>query len=372
MSEKKVDEKDSVKEEKKRRLGIIKISIKLDRENIRLFTVLFILLFLFLFFNSFFGIFEKRICGDETPYGECSSNLPYFCMKGKLIQDASVCGCPANSSQRGDFCEYPYQVDTKNSSRVIALTYFLNGKKSQIDFLLYDSLKESIDEKPLSIVSYGNEDIPSLIDFKLRSINEPEQKSALIPLVIKIQNLAKDKEDQARIAISLVQNIPYDKSKGLSLNSKYPYDVLYDNKGLCGSKSELLAFLLREIGYEVAIFHYYWENHEAVGIKCPKKYSFNNSGYCFVESTQPAILSYSNGYYSEQGRLSSTPEIIFISNGTSLGNNLKEYEDARTFDVLFQSLEKHGGAMSTIEAMKYEQFFNKYGIIFLFLNFILE
>ena len=33
------------------------------------------------------------------------------------------------------------------------------------------------------------------------------------------------------------------------------------------------------------------ENHESVGIRCPLEESYKESGYCFIETTAPAIIS---------------------------------------------------------------------------------
>ncbi|MFH1365264.1 MAG: hypothetical protein ABIH28_01625 [archaeon] len=339
------------------------IKLNLNKNFIKLIGLILILLFFFSYFNSFFGIFEKDTCGDETPYGKCSSILPYFCLKGTLVQDASFCGCPDNITIKGDFCEYEYQIAPKT----ISLDYVLNGKYEKIDFLVYKGMESYLEKKPQTFF-YSNGKNYSLYDFKQRVINEQEQRKLLLPLVIEIQNIAKNKEDQARIAISLVQNIPYednpvfDQRNPFLWNLKYPYDVLYQNEGLCGSKSDLLAFLLKEIGYEVVIFHYYLENHEAVGIRCPIKYSLNNMGYCFVEATQPAIISYSEGDYSEQGKLTSVPEIIHISDGISLGGILEEYNDAKDFGRIYRASEKNDGNINLMEYFRYKQLIKKYGL----------
>ena len=174
-------------------------------------------------------------------------------------------------------------------------------------------------------------------DFKLRNINNQEQKQLILPLLIEIENAAKSKEEQVRIAISIVQNIEFGESN-LTLNlpggneivhSRYPYEVLYDEKGVCGEKSELLAFLLKEMGYGVVFFYYQEENHEALGIKCPVKYSVDNTGYCFIETTGASIMTDTEIKYAGGVELMSTPEIILVSNGEGLGNDMYEYEDAK-------------------------------------------
>lgn len=43
-------------------------------------------------------------CTDGTLYGQCSVNKPKYCENGKLIDKASLCGCPANYEISGDQC----------------------------------------------------------------------------------------------------------------------------------------------------------------------------------------------------------------------------------------------------------------------------
>jgi hypothetical protein len=271
-------------------------------ENKKIFLkFLLISLGFFLFLVIIFIFFIDKTCGDKTSYGECSSDKPYFCLNGKLIEEASICGCPNILKENGSFCFSEYSTYPKN----ITLKYNLEEDTYYLDFVVYRGLIDYLS----SLQEFINKKNLSREDIILRNINEPLQREYLLPLVKKIQNIAEGKE-QAKIAISLVQNIPY----GLSLenasildqvlSSKYPYRTLYSNKGVCGEKSELLAFLLKELGYGVVIFYFPEENHESVGIKCSFINDFQNTGYCFIETTT-----------SLKAELSSESEIIFISDG---------------------------------------------------------
>ena len=166
-----------------------------------IFIAVLVLIFLIMIkFNDF----NEEVCGDGTAYGNCSLRKPYFCLDGVLVEKASVCGCPDMLTIEGDLCISNYQTNPKN----ITLKYVLRGEEMEIDFLVYKGMIDYISTLPNAISS--NRDIePSRQDFKLRNINEKEQRELLLPLSTKIQNLAEDKIDQARIAISLVQNIPY-------------------------------------------------------------------------------------------------------------------------------------------------------------------
>jgi hypothetical protein len=300
----------------KKELWILAVSI----------TIILIGLGIAAYFLFFAG---EDLCGDGTKSGQCAAVQPYFCYNGDLIEWATVCGCYNNSVADGEKCVSAYQTNPKE----VKLKYILRGREKSIDFLAYGGMADYFGE--LSPFMNNNGKNVSRVDFALRNINNSEQRELLLPLVIAIQNEAKDKTEQARIAVSLVQNIPYGQSskrpiiKGLLNYSRYPYEVLYDNEGVCGEKSELLAFILRELGYKTGIFYYEAENHEAVGIGCSSKNDLENTGYCFVETTASAIISDDEIYYAGIGQLASVPELMKISEGNSLRPLLLEYYEAK-------------------------------------------
>lgn len=276
--------------------------------NFKKIAVIILVAIFLIIVMLFMWSLRTKVCGDGTIDGECSVNKPYFCSNEILIEKASVCGCPEILEQRGEFCLSDYQANPE----VRELDYFLNGKKGKIDFVVYRDFVDYLSDLPNKI-QHNIGEVPSRQDFKLKKINEPFQREFLLPMVIEIQNLKKNKRHQAEIAISLVQNIPYgisDKKTffaGQEMDySRYPYEVLYDIEGICGERSELLAFLLKELGYGVSIFYYPVENHEAVGIKCSSYDGEKHKGYCYIETTTSLNLE-----------LSSEPEIIFISDGDS-------------------------------------------------------
>jgi len=310
----------------------------------------------------YFLFFVNKTCNDGTPYNKCSEVKPYFCSKGKLIEKASVCGCDSILEIKEDRCISIFQAEPKN----ITLSYVLRGKKGQINLVVYKKLYDYLSELPRYIDSYKN---PTLLDFKLKMIDEKQQRKLLLPLVVEIEKLTKDKTDQARIAISLVQNIPFGTSnKTLKIGNfaveyqRYPYEVLYDMQGVCSEKVELMIFLLREIGYGTASLYYSLENHEAVGIKCPEEKA-NIKGYCFVETTGPSIITDDRTeYFGIVRKLASSPTITNISDGISLGNALYEYGDAKTLINIREDMKKYG----TINPFQYLQFKNlkrKYNLI---------
>lgn len=352
----------------KKRIKRIKDTILVKKPLAIIFLVIFFLLLIFVLGNLLGAIFEILYvkiptCGDGSFYNTCSLNRPYFCENGRLIERALVCGCSFGFKKDGDSCISEYNINSKN----ISLPYTLKGEIKNIDLVVYEGSADYLSDIPRTIYYSGGERA-SRVDFKLKNINEEMQREFLMPLVVEIQNLADKKEDQARIAVSLVQNIPFGESdkpaltfSNYSINySRYPYEVLYDGYGICGEKSELLAFLLKEIGYGVVIFYYEVENHEAVGIKCPVRYALENTDYCFVETSGPAIISDNEIEYDGGLKLTSQPEIMLISDGISLGN-IEEYKDAEEFKKIRKSL--RDGKLSSDEADKLEELKEKYGLV---------
>jgi hypothetical protein len=138
-----------------------------------------------------------------------------------------------------------------------------------------------------------------------------------------------------------------------------PYEVLYENKGVCSEKSLLMVYLLRELGYGVVLYEFSSQNHMAVGIKSPVQYSYKNLGYAFIESTSPTIPTDSQGDYIGAGKLTSTPQIIQISDGSSFSSISEEYQDSITFNQFGND----GGTLSPEKYRQWEMLVWKYGII---------
>ena len=220
---------------------------------------------------------EVFTCGDGTFYYNCSLRKPYFCLNGELIEEASICGCPGILMREEDSCVSKYQTNPKN----IILKYILRGEIKEINFTVYGEMVDYISSLP-KFIYYEKDVEPLRRDFKLRNINEEEQRELLLPLVTKIQNIAENKEDQVRIAISIIQNIPY-----------------------------------------------------------------NESG---------EIITIGGGE-----KLSSKPEVIFISEGDSLGENLYEYKDAKNLMKINKIIEEKG-RINLIEHFKLKKLKEKYGL----------
>ena len=195
-------------------------------------VVILVIIFLITFLNT------SSSCADGTLPNACSETRPYFCSQGRLVGHASVCSCYNSSQIKGETCFSNYQFNQKN----ITLTYTLNGKEKTINFAVYKGMYDYLSKLPRYIDSNQN---LTLADFKFKMINEEAQKELLFPLFLRIASITSDKEDRARIAISLVQNIPFGSSDKITkigsvsvAYQRYPYEVLYDMEGICSEKSE--------------------------------------------------------------------------------------------------------------------------------------
>jgi uncharacterized protein YukE len=136
---------------------------------------------------------------------------------------------------------------------------------------------------------------------------ESKGDTTLVDLISVFKKQAQEHElssDQTvELVINFVQSIPYDEEKratmlaALNFQSddgevpinpviasslpRFPYETLYDNKGICTDKTFLAVALLEKLGYGTALFNF--EKHVAPGIRCPLEYSSFDSGYCYTE-----------------------------------------------------------------------------------------
>jgi len=313
---------------------------------------------------AYYILFQKELlCVGGIPEGSCGSVKPYYCLEGNLIKDVSRCGCPVNSNIKNKDCFSTYETSPKE----ISLFYILRGEEKFVNFTIYKGVYDYILTIPRYIEADKN---PTLLDFRLKNVNDSFQREFLFPLVVAIQNITTNRDDQMRIAVSLVQNIPYGYSqKSLTFikltgmgYQRYAYEVLYENEGVCGEKAGLLIFLLKELGYGTSFIYYKSENHEAVGIKCPSKESLPDTNYCFIETTGPSIISDDKTEFVGIESLSLNPELIVTSDGKYFGKNKYEYKDANKLTKIRDSMKEYG-VINLIQTIQFRNIKKKYGLI---------
>ena len=316
------------------------------KNSYKLIAVIFILILAFYGYQNYFPKISNNF------------NSP------NLLQSDIINSSKISNFRKHEILGYPTKEELESNPENISLKYVLRGKMNYIQFTVYGGVNKYLSNIPRYITYYEGEPKPTTKDFVMKYLNDEIQSEYLKPLAKEIEKITSNKDDQARIAISLVQHIPYDWEGYVSKNleSRYPYEVIYDNKGVCGEKSLLLAFLLRELGFGVVLFNFEVENHTAVGIKCPTQYSYRNTGYCFIETTRPTIITDCQEEYVGVGKLTSTPEIIHVCDGISFNSVSEEYKDAQEWIRINELSESSGGYLDQYNYNRYNRLVNKYGI----------
>ena len=190
------------------------------------------------------------------------------------------------------------KIPAPEGDKVVPFNWKYKGKNYDINETLYDSYYNFYHN--LSTNIFSDEKNPYDLNEKYNElfIQKREGDNLIKSIADSIRDLGeknKLNENQiAELALNFVQTIPYDNDKfknrqaglkGFSEKVTFPYEVLYENKGVCQDKSYLAYALFKDLGYGVAIFLFQNENHMSIGIKCPKEYSNYDSGYCFAETT---------------------------------------------------------------------------------------
>jgi hypothetical protein len=287
-------------------------------------------------------------------------------------ETAAVCGndyceknetydsCPADC-----FAEDTKPTDLPKGDKAVFLNFVYKGQKSGIYFVVNRNVHEELASLPRWLSYEKGKEAPTKKDFILTKLNNKLQRERLLPLVEKIRSLTPDIHKQARIAISLVQNIPYgfpDLDNPGEYVEKYPYGVIWDMMGVCGEKSDLLLFLLRELGFGTATLIYKNEDHRTVGIKCPDAYDVDDSGYCFVEVSNPKIISDNLSQYRGAGTLTDF-NLITVSDGIQLEGVEEEFADKNLYYDLLNKSKTQNGALEKDDFILYHSILNKYGLV---------
>jgi len=236
----------------------------------------------------------------------------------------------------------------------IRFPFTLKGNSGYVNLVVYEKIYYEIIKKlPLRFVN-GFDQV-----FYLTLLEHDEQKMSLKPVIDSIKSLSRQNlYDDLRIATSLVQQIPYGKIKNYQERRFYPYEVLYNQCGVCEDKSILLAFLLKELGYGVVLLEFETERHMAVGIKVPEEFSYKKTGYAFVETTKPNIISDCHCDYVNTGKLTSAPSIIPVSEGKTFNGVQEEYRDAGEWNNILSQ----GRILDQYPYSRFQYLANKYGM----------
>lgn len=211
--------------------------------------------------------------------------------------------------------------ELETGQKTINFPYVLRGRPGSIRFDAYRGVNDYLATKYPSSFRVER-------DYWLQFTDESIQDRYLKQLAENIRAAETEPDNRVRAAISMVQKIEY-ADYSFDTAAKYPYHVLYHQDGDCDEKSLLLAYLLRELGYGVALFEFEQESHMAVGIAAPDRYCYRDTGYAFVETTVPSIPTDAGGEYGDAGyRLASNPKVFVVAEGDSFEGIWREHADA--------------------------------------------
>lgn len=280
----------------------------------------------------------------EVPYPTVTIRPTVVASKQVTQSSADPVNLPQTRAiQKGGGASYTTNPITRS------LPFTVKGRSRIVSLTLYGGLSQYLDNKR-----------PAFYGDYLEYVNEPAQAEAIHAIANALRSQAGSGDDAARAAISLVQHIPYDYARMSvpSTDLRHPYQVLYDNTGVCSEKSVLLAALLKELGYGVALLKFDSQNHMAVGILCPAQYSYRGTGYAFIESTRPNIPTYADGNYVGVGQLTTMPTVISVAAGSSFATISEEATDANEY----RSLLAMGSVLPSAQYARYQVIVKKYDI----------
>jgi len=166
------------------------------------------------------------------------------------------------------------------------------------------------------------------------------------------------------IATRFVQEIPY--NYNWEKRNVYPYEALFDMRGVCLDKVVILAQILKNLGYETYIatgvvdYTNSTLTHAVLAVPCNNSnYSYDNKKMCFIETTHP--------YYIGEKEITNKLEFIKLSEGKQYTeayygpNNAKELKDNETkMDPIYQYINDSANAKDWQTYNKYVLEYNQY------------
>jgi hypothetical protein len=244
------------------------------------------------------------------------------------------------------------KLDYKQSPKTVSYYYNIDSNRKSMGFTTYGGLSDYFSKESHSY--YNDADKEVIMEL----LENSYQDEYLQPFIDSIRKSSTNPDDQAKIAVSLVQHIPYNWNKyyNPSMDWYYPYETLYNNRGVCADKSLLLAYLLNKLGYDTVVFEF--SNHMAVGVKSSSNYGFYNTGYAFIETTRPSIITYVPDTYLSGFKVTSNPHIIHLNGGKKVLDLSNEYRDA----VRMKQLEAMGTVLDQTNYAEWLRISNNYDL----------
>jgi TM2 domain-containing membrane protein YozV len=240
-------------------------------------------------------------------------------------------------------------------------SYVLRGRNGHIQFTMYQGVNDYL------AVNNPTEEFGTN-NYYLKLIDDGVQQKYLAGFMNQLKKKSDITDDQARIAISISQQIYYERNQSLVNDQRYntPYETMFSDTGTCADKSILLAYILKQLGYGVSLLEFPNEHHIAVGVKAPLQYTFKDTGYAFIDPVcNNLIPTYDKGKYGEGENKKSltSARVIKISDGNSFDSIGEEYQDALEWNRLVQLAGKEGNALERDDLFRYGKIYQKYGMV---------
>ena len=205
-----------------------------------------------------------------------------------------------SDSSRNNLSQTEKILPAKEGEKPSSFSWKYKGRGYALDESLYESYYRFYKTLPVSSPANDASQVKWYTTYNEMFIAGAVGDDTIQVLAEKIRVLGEERKlnenQMVELVAAFVQTIPYDQGKleirksgldGVTEKITYPYEVLYENTGVCQDKSYLAYALLKKLGYGVAIFLFPdpKDNHMAIGVKCPLQYSNYDSGYCFIETT---------------------------------------------------------------------------------------
>jgi hypothetical protein len=174
-------------------------------------------------------------------------------------------------------------------------------------------------------------------------VNDPYDDEFIARITTQLKNLADEgnygSDEIPYIAMLFVQSLPYvsdDISSGYDEYPRFPFETMYYGGGDCEDSSILLAAILHEMGYGVALIEL--PGHMAAGIKgndglSGSYYEYGGTKYFYLETTDSgwAVGQIPDEFENDKATVtpiySGYPEAIIEFTGSGRSNALYSYID---------------------------------------------
>jgi len=236
----------------------------------------------------------------------------------------------------------------------------VNGKKKNYNMPTDSSLYNTL----FGLPDYTCNNYATLADcYNTVLLGRADQKEAMKPLVNWINKKVKKSGDRVRAAASLAQYIPYDYNKstgdeevstGRGHGTRYPYETIFENSGICGEKSFLIVYLLKELGYGTATMVFFSPLHRVAAVKCAPEYDFRDTGYCIIQPNFRKMITFEGSQKDDD-----PDQITIMSNGKTF-NAKGDYKDSRKYWEIMNSID--AGTYTKKQAKAYKKLIKKYGL----------